>query len=373
MRFCVKITDMKILLAGGGSGGPVAPLLAVAETIKQRHQTAKFLLVGTFSGPESLMAKRAGVEFTAIPAGKWRRYLSLANLFTPFLVVGGFLKALKILKRFRPDCVFGTGSFVQVPVVWAAAWLKIPVVLHQQDLRPSLANTLCQAAADKITVTFEQSLVDFSSGLGLFYKKRKADKIVWTGNPFRSQLKGADRQKAFSNFNLAPDFPTLLVLGGGTGAMFFNRLLKKALPELSRSVQIIHAAGKGKLLSAPQKHYHPYEFIADMDLAYEAADIVLARAGMSTITELSNLKKVAIIVPMPKTHQEENAFALMSGQAAIVVPQPMLTPTTLTRVIRKLLFDLKTQDILKHNIGKIMPHNSAHKIAEIIETLAIKS
>lgn len=360
---------MKILLVGGGSGGPVAPLLAVAEQIKQTHPLAEFLLVGTGSGPERLMAEQAGIKFRSIVAGKWRRYFSLANFLTPVQVVIGFFQALGIIKNFRPDCVLGAGSFVQVPVVWAA-WLRgVPAVLHQQDLLPGLANKLCQHAAAKITVTFADSLTDFSSGLGLFYKKNKA-KIILTGNPFRRELRQASKPEAQQFFNLRDDMPTLLVLGGGTGAEFINQLLREALPELSRVVQIIHSTGSGKGGQAQSENYRAYDFIGNMGLAYAAADLVLCRAGLSTITELSNLDKVAVIIPMPDSHQELNAWLLYEQQAAVVLDQQELGPAGLVKLIRKLLFEHQLQQSLKKNIAAIMPKNSAVKIADIIVKLA---
>src|SRR5262249_343372 len=156
---------MKILMVGGGSGGPVAPLLAVAEEIKKAHTKADFLFIGTAHGPEVDMVQRAGFTFTHITAGKFRRYFSWKNFVAPFLVLLGFLESLKIVKRFKPDCVFATGSFVQVPVLWAAWILKVPVVIHQQDVLLSLANKLCSWIAARVTVTFESSLNDFSNGL----------------------------------------------------------------------------------------------------------------------------------------------------------------------------------------------------------------
>jgi len=364
---------MKILLVGGGSGGPVAPLLAIANQIKKTHPGAEFLLVGTKTGPERLMARQSGMPFGAIAAGKWRRYFSLANLFSPFSVIVGFCQSFKILKDFKPDCIFGTGSFVQVPLIWAAWGLKIPVVLHQQDVAPSLANKLCQFAATKITITFPQSGKNFSSEFGFFYKKRAADKIMLTGNPFRQELRQGTREAAQKLFNLRADFPTLLVLGGGTGADFLNNLMAGSLPELSKTVQIIHSTGRGKLNSGAAENYHPCEFINNMAEAYAAADIVLCRGGLSTLTELSYLQKLAIIVPMPNSHQEINGRLLSQLEAAIVVRQKNLNPKNFTGLIRRVLFARDLEKTLKRNIGKIMPHDADEKIAEIIIKLVVKS
>ncbi len=363
---------MRILLVGGGSGGSVAPLLAVAEEIKKTHPKARFLLVGSKSGPEKNMAAKAGMPFVAIAAGKLRRYFSLKNLVSPLLTLAGFYQAFKILKSFKPDCVFGAGSFVQVPVVWAAWFLSIPVVLHQQDIVPSLANKLCQLAAVKMTVSFRDSLKSFSSNTGLFYTKDH-HKVVFTGNPFRQELKAGTKEKAAKFFNLRSDLPTLLVLGGGTGAEFINKLIQKSLPQLTKTVQVIHSTGRGKSISDKTESYHPYEFIDHMAEAYAVADIVVARAGLSTITELSNLKKVSIIIPMPETHQQDNSWHLLQNQAAIILTQNKVTSAGFVGLIRKLLFAGDVQAMLKENIGKIMPHNSAEKISEIILKSALNN
>ncbi len=361
---------MKILLVGGGSGGSVSPLLAVAEKIKQKQPGSLFLFVGGFKGPEREMAEKAGMPFVKIPAGKLRRYFSLKNLFAPFLTLVGFILAIKILKQFKPRCVFGTGSFLQVPVIWAAWFLKIPSVIHQQDIIPSLANKLCQWPAKKITVTFEQSAKDFSSGLGLFYSKLE-NKAVLTGNPFRHNLEGFTRESGLRHFGLSPDFPTLLVLGGGTGAEFLNKLVEKSLGDLIKYVQIIHSTGRGKITRTQiYNRYKRYEFISEMGQAFAASDFVLSRAGLSTITELSNLQKVSILVPIPKTHQEINALLLMEKKCALVVPQKALNTETFVRLIRKLIFENQLQKNLQKNIGKIMPKNSAEKISDIIIKLA---
>ncbi len=364
---------MKILLAGGGSGGSVSPLLAVANKIITHHPKAHFLLVGTNIGPEKNMAQAQHIEFTPIAVAKFRRYFSWANFIAPFLFIGAFYQSYKILKSYKPDCVFGAGSFVQVPIIWAAWFLNIPSVIHQQDVVLSLANKLCQLIVSKITVTFPESQANFSSSIGIFYKKNP-DKVVATGNPFREQLVNGNKQIAITNFKLKSDLPTLLVLGGGTGAEFFNQLIKNCLPDLGKTVQIIHATGRGKGENIQHENYHGLAFLKEADLAnaYAAADIVLSRAGLSAITELAYLKKLSIIVPMPHSHQEINGQYLMSKQAAIVIPQHKITSKNFTGLIRKLVFAQEVKLELEENIGKLMPKNAGAKIAEIIIKLAEK-
>lgn len=327
--------------------------------------------MGTKTGPERQMAEKEGFRFVAIPAGKWRRYFSWRNIAAPVAVMAGFFAALKILSRFRADCVFGTGSFVQVPVVWAAKLKKIPVVLHQQDIVPNMANKICELAASRITVTFGSSLKSFSSNIGLFYRKTRQDKIVLTGNPFRESYRQSSREGALKFFGLSEDFPTLLVLGGGTGSEFINALIQTIRPELTKVVQVIHSTGSGKQKSQPDgDNYRSFEFIDHMAEAYAAADIVLARGGLSTITELSNLKKFSIIIPLPDSPQEQNAWYLAYRKAAIVLEQRRIAPENFVRLIRKLLFEPEFQSELKRNIGEIMPKESGRKIAEIITKLA---
>ena len=357
---------MKILFVGGGSGGPVSPLLAVAGAIKKENPHAKFLLVGSKQGPEKQMAENAGIPFKAIAAGKLRRYFSWQNFIAPFFTITGFFEAVRILKEFRPSCVFAAGSFVQVPVVYAAWFLKIPVVLHQQDVVPSLANKLCQFCAKKITVTFETSLSSFFTDLGIIYKKRQPEKVVLTGNPFRGELAQATKEQGLKKFGLKNDLPVLLVLGGGTGSEYLNKLILKTVNEITKTFQVLHATGKNKSKLEPRENYHPYEFITDMAAAYAASEIVVCRAGISTITELSNLGKLSIIIPMPKSHQEVNGYYLAESSAAVVLRQSMIKPAGFTRLLRKILFEGKAQKYIKANISTIMPKNSAEKIARII-------
>lgn len=356
---------MKFIFVGGGSGGPVAPLLAIADTIKSENPKVSISFVGTKEGPEKNMVEQTGFKFHTIYSGKLKRYFSVSNFIAPFYICVGFLQSFFILRKLKPDCVFGAGSFVQVPFMWAAFFLRIPVVIHQQDVFPSLSNQLCALIASTITVTFEDSLRDFPSGLGLLYKK-DAHKAVWTGNPFRNSLKDIEKSAALKKFELHSELPVVLVLGGGTGADAINKLVVASLPVLTKNVQIIHATGKGKLLIEAQHNYHPYEFISDMAAAYKAADIVVCRAGLSTITELSNLKKVSIMIPMPKSHQEYNAWTLSQREASVVISQKLLDAEKFSGIIRKVLIDGVLQKKIQNNIGKVMPHGANEKISHIL-------
>ncbi len=363
----MQSNHLKILLAGGGSGGPVSPVLAVAQELKKLKPKTEFLFVGTHSGPESLMVEPTGIPFVFIPGAKWRRYLSIKNFLTPFVLILGFLKSLSIIRKFQPDVVFGAGSFVTVPVAWAAKCLGVPVVIHQQDATIGLANRLVAPIAAQITTAFEKTSKEFYSGSGLFEKKL-ASRASWVGNPVRPDIldSSADAAKFFS---LHDDLPILLVLGGATGASQINDMLTEILSDLTQDNQVIHQTGRGKnKTNFRHTNYHPFELIPFPEYAriLKLAHIVVARAGLSTIAELSALKKVAIIIPMPKTHQEDNAKILSDQHAAVVLTGVNATPKKLKEVINSLKFKPKDGEILSKNMRNLMPADAGLNIAKII-------
>ncbi len=363
---------MRILLAGGGTGGPSVPLFAVQQHLKKTHPHAMFLFVGANSGPERAFAEKYAVPFISIPSGKLRRYFSLRNLTAPFEVLFGFFKAYSILKKFDPDVVFAAGGYISVPIVLAAFFQKRKILIHQQDVEPTLSNKILAPFATKITVTFEQSMKFFSSGSGFF--RQKEEKVIWTGNPYREELLNAelDAKAVRAKFNIVDELPVILVFGGATGALGLNKIIEGALLELTRFAHVIHATGAGKGIDFKHHLYHQYALIPNMDEAYKIADIVICRAGLSTITELSTLKKVAIVVPMPDSHQLYNAEALAEQHAAIVFNQKLLTPELLVKEVRTLTYDGQRQNLLKESIYTIMPKNSTEKIANIILDLCHK-
>ena len=355
---------MRIVLAGGGTGGPTFPLLAVAEKLKQLVPETDFLFIGSYNGPEQKLVEAAGIKFTAISTGKLRRYFSLKNITDFFAMLKGYRQAKQIIRDFRPDLVFSVGSFVAVPVCYAARKAKVKILIHQQDARIGLANKLAAPFADYITTSFEQTAKEFYSGSG--FEAESKVRTEWVGNPVRDEFLNPDVQnKDF--FGLVSDLPILLVVGGATGAAQINEVMAQALRELVKAHQVIHITGKGKAIEFRDPNYHPYEFLGKeyMD-AMKLADIVVARAGLSTIAELSALGKVSIIVPMPDSHQEDNAAILKQTNSAVVLDKNEFTPETLARIIVTLKFNVKRCELLSGNIKNLMPHDSAARIAKII-------
>lgn len=355
-----------IVLTGSGSGGPVAPLLALVPYLEKEFNRTSFLFIGANGGAvEQHMAKKADIPFMGITAAKLRRYWSLSNVFAPLRLLMGLVQAYRALNSLQPICVIGAGGFVQVPVCYAAWLLGIPVFVHQQDVVPGLANKLCAPIARRITVTFRESIADFPHGWSV-RNLQAIDKVVWTGNPVR-ELVLPPREKALKYFKLDPDYPTVLIMGGGTGALSLNTLVVQSLDTLTKSFNVLHITGKGKKVHAHKsERYAAFEFVDDMAISYAAADMVLCRAGLSTITELAALKKPAILVPLPGTHQELNALYLREEQAVLTLDQKLITPDNLATFLRTALFDHMLLKSLGKLLHELMPSHAGQNVAKVI-------
>jgi|SRR3989344_1171453 len=357
---------MKILLAGGGSGGPVSPVLAVAAEIKKLKPRAEFLFVGTRKGPERQMVKDAGVKFMSVPAARWRRFFSVKNIFAPLVFLLGLIKSFYVVYKFRPDIMFSAGGFVAVPVAWAAWLFGAKVAIHQQDAEIGLANKLISPLADVITTALERTAKDFYSGSGIFGQLNPG--AAWVGNPIRLEI-FAKSNMAKQAFNLSEALPLLLILGGATGSAQINSLVEKILPELVKNYQVVHQTGRGKnSIKFQYPNYHAVELFPYPEYAslLFLSHAVIARAGLSTIGELSALGKPAIIIPMPHTHQEANAQILAQTQSAVVMVREHASPENLLKAATGLKFMPDVVKNLSENIFKLMPHDAAKKIASII-------
>ncbi len=290
----------KILLAGGGSLGPVAPLAA----IKAQFPEADYLCVTTRSGPEIAFLKSRGIRTVSISAGKLRRYLSWKNITDIVNLIIGFFQALYIVANYQPDIILTAGGFVAVPVVFAGKLLGKKIFVHQQDLELGLANRLMAPLADKITTTFEQQAKLFSP-----------KNVTCIGNPVRNLPAPSETS----------DKPNIVILGGGQGARGLNAFVNEFIPSLSERFVIHHVLGKfnaDQALRLNQTNYHWYKFIdEELPVLLANASIVITRGGISTLTELASVAKPVIIIPLPNSHQESNAGFFLQQQAAQVVSQ----------------------------------------------------
>jgi len=349
--------NSKIVFTGGGTLGSVTPLLAVAAVIRRSEPRAELAWIGTKNGPESRLVREAGIEFRSVSSGKFRRYLSWSNFTDLFRIARGFFEAWTLLGRWRADVVVSAGGFVAVPVVWAAALRRIPVHVHQMDIGPGLANRLSVPFAASVSVSLKRSLADFP--------RRRT---VWTGNPVRQELFSGSADEARRIFGLEPGVPVVLVLGGGTGAIGLNDLIRRAVPLLAPLCQIIHLTGKGKStgeVRAPR--YHEIEFITgEIRHAYAAADLVVTRAGMGVLTELAALGKPTVIVPMPDSHQEENAAFFAAEAGVPVVDERSVGPEGFAAQILMLLRGPERLSTLGAGLARLNRPDAAARLAEII-------
>ncbi|MFH1838375.1 MAG: undecaprenyldiphospho-muramoylpentapeptide beta-N-acetylglucosaminyltransferase [Candidatus Kuenenbacteria bacterium] len=353
---------MKILLTGGGTMGSVSPLLAIAEEIKKQNEV-EFLWIGTQNGPEKKVIENYKIPFKVIFSGKLRRYFNLRNFIDPFFIFIGLLQSFFILLKFKPNIILSAGSFVGAPLIWAGWLLRIPCLIHQLDICPTLANKLTSPFVKKITTTFEKSLKDFSN-----------KKTIWTGNPIRQEIKIKNYEleiiEARNFFHLEKDLPVILIIGGGTGALDLNKIIVQAILQLTKFCQIIHLTGGKIEKNLSIQRYHAFEFlINEMKYAYIVADLVISRAGIGTLTELSYFKKPSILIPMPETHQEENANFFKNNQATIVLDQKELIKdkNLIVEEIKKILQKKEELENLKENIGKLNKQNAEKEIVKIIK------
>lgn len=351
----------KIMMSGGGTGGSVAPLLAIYDELKNDNNF-EFCWLGTKDGIEREMLKNKDIKYFAIAAGKFRRYWSWQNLIDLARIKIGFWQALFILIKEQPDIVVSAGGFVSVPVVWAGWCLRVPSIIHQQDARPGLANRLMAPLAKIITTTFEKSTKDYGQ------------KARWIGNPIRLELieNKVSKMEAYQKLGLKNDCPTLLVLGGGTGAMAINQLIANNLNELTKFCQIVHVTGKDKaVVKTENSGYHSFEFLDTFGLikVLAAADVVVSRCGMNVLTELSYFSKATILIPMPDSHQEENAKVFAANNAAIVLDQNKITDQNFVRTVHGLINNKTRQDELGINIQKVIKRGANQELVEVIKKI----
>lgn len=348
---------MKIIFSGGYTLGPVTPLLAIAEVIKKHHPDAKFLWIGTKTGPERALIEAQGIEFATITTGKLRRYFSFWNITDIFKIIVGFFQALKIIWKFEPDLCVSAGGFVSVPVHLAAWIYNAPSWVHQQDVIVGLANKLMFPFASIKTSALQKK------------------GFAWLGNPVRQDILMGDKTRANKLFNLKPNLPVVFALGGGTGSLKVNQLIVHAIQHLAGACQVIHLSGKERpqeLVERAVQHFDYYQvhqfFTSEMKDAYAAADLIIARGGFGTLTEIAAWGKPAILIPKPG-HQEENVEFLEKAGAVILVDERTADGNALARVVKELLTDDIKRKQMAMAMQKLLPVARESDIIAIVQKL----
>jgi UDP-N-acetylglucosamine--N-acetylmuramyl-(pentapeptide) pyrophosphoryl-undecaprenol N-acetylglucosamine transferase len=374
---------MRLIIAGGGTGGHVTPALATLAVLRDRldRQPLDLLWIGTRDGVERRITTEQGIPFRAIQAGKLRRYLSLENLVDFGRIPVGVAQALGQVARFRPDVVFSTGGFVSVPTVTAAGLLRRPVLVHEQTAQFGLANRLNLPFATTIALPYEASRA---------FVPPTRRRVVVTGNPVRADLFAGDREEGARLLGLDPAVPTLYVTGGARGAQVLNSTLANILPGLLPRYQVIHSRGTQEerptladlqasvahLPAEQRARYAVREFIgAELPHVYALASLVVGRAGAGTVAELAALGKPAILIPLPGTggdEQTKNARLLADAGGALMLPERDLTPESLVAAIVRLL-DPDARDTLAR-MGEAArtqsPGDAAERLADEVLRLA---
>ena len=346
-----------IVMTGGGSAGHVIPHIALLPLLQS--QGYKIHYIGSISGIEKQIIEKTGLNYHAIHSGKLRRYFSMKNFSDPFKILAGYFEAARVLKKIKPDVVFSKGGFVSVPVVFAARRRKIPVVLHESDFTPGLANRLCIPRAQKICVSFEDTLAHLPAGKG-----------VYTGTPIRTELFTGEKQRGLELMGFSGQKPVLLIMGGSLGAQAINEAVDACLQKLLTHYDIAHIRGAGACKDHLNglKGYNQYEFISEnLEHVFAAADFMLSRAGANAVFEILALKKPALLIPLPKSasrgDQILNARYFEKKGYAKLLYQESMTPDTLYTSLME-LFAAKQGYILA--CQKADANNSAHLIVQEI-------
>lgn len=317
----------KIVLTGGGTAGHVTPNMALIERLREEDFDISY--IGSYNGIEKTLIEGMGVKYYGISSGKLRRYFSLKNISDPFRVLKGCFEASKLIKKIKPDIVFSKGGFVAVPVVFAAGMRKIPVIIHESDMTPGLANKLCIGKAKKVCCNFEETLNFLPEG-----------KAVHTGTPLRKELFTGDRTKGLSFCGFDGTKPVIMIVGGSTGAAKVNEAVRNLLPTLLKTYDVIHLCGKGKcdIVYDNTPGYRQYEYIsAELKDMFAAADLVISRAGANAVCELLALAKPNILVPLSaaasRGDQILNAESFERNGYSYVIQEEDLTNETLLEAI----------------------------------------
>jgi UDP-N-acetylglucosamine--N-acetylmuramyl-(pentapeptide) pyrophosphoryl-undecaprenol N-acetylglucosamine transferase len=361
--------EIRIIVSGGGTGGHIFPAISIANALKAKcPETVKLLFVGAEGRMEMERVPAAGYEIIGLPIRGFDRSHLLNNIKTFYMVLKSMTKARRIVKDFKPHVAVGVGGYASGPLLRAAAALGVPTVIQEQNSYAGVTNKLLATNAVKICVAY--------SGMERFFPK---EKILLTGNPVRQDLLGGDnlKQKGQEYYKLSPAKKTLLIVGGSLGARTLNESVMEHLDELEAAgdVQVIWQTGKyyykqilERLQGRELHHVQVLEFVNKMSFAYAVADLVISRAGASSISELCLLRKAVILVPSPNVaedHQTKNTLALVEKNAAVMISDLKARAELIPKAL-ELIHQPETLKNLGNNIFGLAQQDSAGRIADEI-------
>jgi UDP-N-acetylglucosamine--N-acetylmuramyl-(pentapeptide) pyrophosphoryl-undecaprenol N-acetylglucosamine transferase len=363
------LRPLKVIISGGGTGGHIFPAIAIANALKKNYANAELLFVGALGKMEMEKVPAAGYKIIGLPVAGLQRSFTFKNLLFPFKLMSSLLKAKKIIKEFKPDVVVGVGGYASGPILYAATQKRIPTLIQEQNSFPGITNKLLAKKVDRICVAFDRMDIFFPKG-----------KIMLTGNPVRQDILNLSgkRERGIEFFDLKSDKKTILVIGGSLGARTINESIASGIQRfVSEGVQVIWQTGKpfferAKVEATHAEDIKVNDFISKMDLAYAVADLVISRAGASSVSELSLVSKPCILVPSPNVaedHQTKNAMVLVNRDAAILV-KDVEARERLGSTAIELIKNEDRLEKLSLNITSLGLKNSADAIANEIFHLA---
>lgn len=347
----------KIIMTGGGTAGHVTPNIALFPALKKEGYEISY--IGSYSGIEKELIKKQGIEYYGISSGKLRRYFDIKNFSDPFRVMKGYSEAKKILKHSKPDVVFSKGGFVTVPVVYAAKKLHIPVIIHESDLTPGLANKLAIPNATYVCHNFPETANHLPE-----------EKSRLTGCPIRKELFEGDRDKGLRFLGFDGNKPVLMIIGGSTGAKVINETVRESLDTLTKRYDIVHLCGKDKLDESYNnvEGYKQFEYISDeLNDIFAASDVVISRAGANAICELLALNKPHLLIPLSanasRGDQILNAKSFKKQGFSEVLEEEDMTTDSLCKNINKVY------DNREVYINKMKDSSMSNPIETIVELI----
>jgi UDP-N-acetylglucosamine--N-acetylmuramyl-(pentapeptide) pyrophosphoryl-undecaprenol N-acetylglucosamine transferase len=359
---------IKVIISGGGTGGHIFPAIAIAQALLRLNPQNELLFVGANGRMEMEKVPAAGFRIVGLDIAGLQRRFTLSNLLLPFKVVGSLLKARSVVREFRPDVAVGVGGYASGPLLFAAAGMNVPTLIQEQNSFAGVTNRILSRRAKRICVAY--------SGMEKYFSP---EKTILTGNPVRSDLKdsGGKREEGMRHFGLVEGKPVVLVIGGSLGARTINRAILAGKDKFEKEgVQVIWQTGKSGADYAAQSGpaLKVFPFIQRMDLAYAVADVVVSRAGASSVSELALAEKAAILIPSPNVaedHQTKNAMALVREGAALLVEDRQAESELVDRVV-ELLRDLPKRQDLSRKIAGFGKPDAADVIAGEIYKLSGK-